>query len=98
MARRDPPSVLLVPLVTWAGLLVALAATVSYAFLPNAPIKPWVGLSIAAIKAVLIGLFFMRLTRAAGLVRVTAVVGLLWLSLLFVLGFCDFLTRLAPPH
>ena len=96
--ERQQSSVLLVPLVTWVGLLVALAATVLYAYLPAAPIKPWVGLSIAALKATLIGLFFMRLTRAAGLVKVTAVVGLLWLSLLFILGFADFLTRLGPAH
>lgn len=98
MDRADTPSVLLVPLVTWAGLLVALAATALYAFLPDAPLKPWVGLSIAGLKAALIGLFLMRLTRAAALVKVTAVVGLLWLSLLFILGFCDFLTRLSSTH
>jgi caa(3)-type oxidase subunit IV len=98
MPRGDNPSVLLVPLVTWAALLVALGATALYAFLPDAPLKPWVGLSIAGLKATLIALFFMRLTRAPALVKITAAVGLLWLSLLFILGFCDFLTRLAPTH
>jgi len=98
MARTESPSVVLVPLATWAGLLVALAATALYAFLPAAPLKPWIGLSIAGLKAALIALFFMRLTRAAALVRITALVGLLWLSLLFILGFCDFLTRLSPSH
>jgi len=96
--ERQQSSVLLVPLVTWVGLLVALAATVLYAYLPAAPIKPWVGLSIAALKATSIGLVFVQLTRAAGLVKVTASAGLLRLSLLFILGFADFLTRLGPAH
>lgn len=96
MKPPNTSSVVLVPLLTWLGLLVALAATVTYAFLPAVPAKPWVGLMIAAVKATLIGLFFMRLTRAPALLRVTALVGLLWLSLLFIFGFCDFLTRLPP--
>jgi len=96
MEPAKSPSVVLVPLVAWAGLLVALATTAVYAFIPAAPLKLWIGLSIAGLKAALIVLFFMRLTRAVALVRITAVVGLLWLSLLFILGFCDFLTRLAP--
>lgn len=87
---------LLVPVLTWLGLLLALAGTFTYAFLPGAPAKPWVGLAVAALKATLIALFFMRLTRAAPLIKLTAAVGLLWLSLLFILGFCDFLTRLTP--
>lgn len=95
MTRRELKSVVLVPLFTWAGLLVALAATLTYAFLPGAPAKPWVGLAVAGIKATLIGLFFMRLTRAPALLKLSSVVGLLWLSLLFILGFCDFLTRAA---
>jgi caa(3)-type oxidase subunit IV len=95
MSRHDMKSVVLIPVLTWVGLLVALAATLGYAFLPGAPVKPWAGLAIASVKAALIALFFMRLTRAANLVRLTAAVGLLWLSLLFILGFCDFLARLA---
>jgi cytochrome c oxidase subunit 4 len=95
MSRQDLRSVVLAPVLTWLGLLVALAATCGYAFLPGAPLKPWAGLAVAAFKAALIVFFFMRLRRAVGLVKLTAAVGLLWLSLLFILGFCDFFARMA---
>jgi caa(3)-type oxidase subunit IV len=93
MTRKELKSVVLVPLATWAGLCLALAATATYAFLPDAPVKPIIALAIAAFKVTLIAAFFMRLDRASPLVRLTAAVGFLWLSFLFVFAFADYLMR-----
>lgn len=95
MTQRELKSVLLVPLATWAGLCLALAATAAYAFLPDAPVKPVVALAIAAFKVILIAAFFMRLDRASALVRITAAVGFLWLSFLIIFAFADFMMRSA---
>jgi cytochrome c oxidase subunit 4 len=87
--------VLLVPLATWASLCLALAATAAYAYLPGAPVKPVAALAVAALKVILIAAFFMRLDRASALVRITAAVGFLWLSFLFIFAFADFMMRSA---
>jgi cytochrome c oxidase subunit 4 len=52
-------------------------------------------LAIAAFKVILIAAFFMRLDRASALVRITAAVGFLWLSFLFIFAFADFMMRSA---
>lgn len=85
-----------VPLCTLGLLLAAVATTLVYAYLPGAPLKPAVGVAIAAFKIVLIAIFFMRLKQASVLVRLTAGAGLAWASLLFIIGFCDYLARLGP--
>lgn len=84
------------PLVVWIALLAALAVTVAYALLPHAPLKPVVALSISALKATIIALFFMRLNKETSLVRLTALAGVFWLSFLFLFAFADYLTRAAP--
>lgn len=86
-------SVLLVPVLVWAGLCFVLALTFAYAYWPGAPGKPAAGLFLAFCKAALIVLFFMQLTRSSALVRVTALAGLVWLSIMFLLSFSDVLTR-----
>jgi cytochrome c oxidase subunit 4 len=85
--------VILAPLATWAGLMVLLALTAIYAYLPDAPIKPAVSLTIGVAKALLIALFFMQLRKSAGLVRLASMAGLIWGSFLFILTFADVLTR-----
>lgn len=95
MTWRELKSVVLAPLATWAGLCLALVATAAYAFLPDAPAKPVVALAIAGFKVVLIAALFMRLDRASALVRITALVGFLWLSFLFIFTFADFMMRSA---
>jgi caa(3)-type oxidase subunit IV len=97
MTRTELKSVVLVPLATWAGLCLALAATAAYAFIPDAPIKPVAALAIAAFKVFLIAAFFMRLDRASALVRLTAVAGFLWLSFLFIFAFADYAMRAIKP-
>ena len=88
--RRE---ILLVPLLVWAALMVLLGATLGYAYLPRAPGKIVSGMVVAAAKAGLIAAVFMQLRKASAIVRLAAVAGLAWLSLLFLFSFSDFLTR-----
>lgn len=77
----------------YLGLLVLLGLTVSLAFVPLGIGNLAVALGIAFVKAGLIAIFFMHLRRDSGLVRLVAIAGLLWLSLLFGLSLADYLTR-----
>ena len=95
-AERDAlKAVVLTPVVVWAVLLLLLAMTVSYALWPAAGLKPVVALGISAAKAILIGVFFMRLNKATPLIRLAAGAGLVWLSIMFAMLFVDYLTRAA---
>lgn len=94
MTRKQIRDVVLIPVAAWLVLQAALLVTLTYAYLPGAPLKPVVSLAISTFKAGVIAWVFMRLDRAAPLLRLTAPVGLLWLALLFLLGFADYFTRL----
>jgi cytochrome c oxidase subunit 4 len=52
-----------------------------------------IALVIATIKAVLVVLFFMHLIYSTRLTWVVVVAAFLWLAVLFVLTFADYLTR-----
>ena len=93
MKREVRRTVILAPLATWAALMVLLTITAIYAYLPGVPIKPVISLVIGIIKALLIALFFMQLRKSAGLVRIAAMLGLVWGSFMFMLTFSDILTR-----
>lgn len=82
-----------VPLATLGGLLALLTATTLYAFLPHAPLKPEVAGLIALAKASLVVFVFMRLRQADGLPKVAAIAGVMWLMLLFGLGWVDYASR-----
>ena len=93
MTRDQRRRIVLAPLVIWAALLALLLATALYAYLPGAPDKLGVSLSIGVIKAVLIGVLFMQLWKAPALVRLAAIAGLVWASFLYLFAFADYLTR-----
>lgn len=90
---RETRHILIVPLFVWCGLMLLLAATIGYAYLPGAPLKIVSGLLVATAKGALIAAIFMELRKSSGLVRIAAVAGLAWLSLLFLFSFADFFTR-----
>lgn len=80
-------------LLIYGALLVLLALTVAAGF---AGLGAWsivVSLGIAVLKALLIALFFMRLGNAGVLLRLTALSGVLWLSILLLLSFADYAQR-----
>jgi cytochrome c oxidase subunit 4 len=52
-----------------------------------------VAMAIATTKAILIVWFFMKLRRSVSLTRLTAVAGLLWLTILFGLTASDYWMR-----
>ena len=52
-----------------------------------------VALIIAGVKAVLVILFFMHVYHSTRLTWVVVVASFLWLGVLFVLTFADYLTR-----
>ena len=49
--------------------------------------------AIAALKAALVVVIFMRIARSAPIVYVVAAAGLVWLALLIGLSLGDFLAR-----
>lgn len=93
MTREQRAHVLIAPLKIWGVLLLLVALTLGYAYWPHAPLKTEAALVIAATKAVLIALLFMQLKNAAWLVRLAAIAGVTWLSLLYLIAFADYLTR-----
>jgi len=70
-------------------LLTWYASTINLGW-ANTPIA----LLIATIKAVLVILFFMHVIHSTRLTWVVIIAAFLWLGVLFVLTFSDYLTRL----
>ncbi len=80
----------------FAALMVLLVLTVGVSYLPYGRLA-WLGvlvaLTIAAVKAVLVALYFMHLKGSPRLVRIFVVSGIFWLLILFNLTLVDYLTR-----
>jgi|SRR5579871_209877 len=86
-------------LLTLVLLMALLVITFILAHVDLGLLNTSVGLAIAAIKALLVGLFFMNLWWSDGLHRVFAIAGAFMLAILFSLALADFLSRswLAMP-
>jgi cytochrome c oxidase subunit 4 len=80
-------------LLTWVALLAALALTCGSAYVHLGSFNLVLNLLFAGIKAVLVMLLFMHLRRSSRLIRMVAVAGFFWLSLLAVLSTADFITQ-----
>jgi cytochrome c oxidase subunit 4 len=80
-------------LLVCAALLVLTFATYEAALLNLGPWHTIVALGIAAVKAILIALFFMHARYSTGITRVVIGGGLLWLGILIVGTLDDVLTR-----
>jgi cytochrome c oxidase subunit 4 len=74
-----------------AGTLVTVI--VAYQDLGHGPLNTVVALTIAAIKALLVVLWFMHLRWSSRLTWLFAIAGILWLALLIGLTMADFDTR-----
>ncbi len=79
-------------LIFWA-LMVFLVITVVAAFIPLGPLNMPVAMLIASIKAILVILYFMHVKFASRLTKVFVAASFLWLAILFVLTFQDYMTR-----
>lgn len=79
-------------------LMLLLAATVAAAELESGPWSTAVALSIAALKAVLILLFFMHVWYSQWLDWIVAFAAFFWLAILLELTLSDYLTRAETPN
>ncbi len=92
MAARIRPLVL-----TWLALMALLGSTAAIAWLPLGWVNTAISLGIALAKALLVAFVFMRLRSAHGLLRLTALAGIVTLFLLFGLAGADYATRASAP-
>jgi cytochrome c oxidase subunit 4 len=81
------------PLATWCALCALLTATCAIAFVPLGSGNLPISLLIAAAKASLVGLFFMRLRNDSPLNRLAACLGPVWILIMFLLLGADYFTR-----
>ena len=79
-------------------LLALLLLTVGVAYLELGAFTLATAIAIATVKAVLVLLYFMHVADRTPLVWVFAFGGFLWLGILLVLTFSDYVTRLPVPH
>ena len=78
----------------YASLLVLLVLTAVGAKMPlSGRVHDLMAYGISIAKTVLIVLIFMEVRYSKGIMRIFASAGLVWLFLLFLLTFCDYLTR-----
>jgi cytochrome c oxidase subunit 4 len=77
-------------------LLVLLAATLLVSYLPLGPFGLLLALAIAAVKALLVMLYFMHLRWESGVVRLFAFAGFFWFTLLLLITLSDYLARVPP--
>ena len=81
-------------LIVFAALMVLLVITVAVAFYVHAGnLNLFIAMVIATIKAALVVLFFMHVKYASRLTKIFVAAAFLWLGILFVLTFADYLTR-----
>lgn len=80
-------------IVIFVLLLGLLLATVGAAYVPMGPLHFPVAMIFAAIKAVLIVLFFMHALHSHRLTLVIGVASLLWLSIMIALTLSDYHSR-----
>jgi cytochrome c oxidase subunit 4 len=80
-------------LLIFAALMVLTALTVGVAFVHLGVFNDVVALTIAAVKAVLVILFFMHVVHSSRMTKLSIVAGLLWLAILIGLTLSDYLSR-----
>ena len=82
--------------VLWTVFAALLGLLVITAWVASLDLGAWnvpVALLIAATKTTLIFLFFMHLWYQQGLIRLFALSGFIWLTIMATLTFADYLTR-----
>jgi cytochrome c oxidase subunit IV len=74
-------------------LLALLSWWLAYHLVASDGVHLTVAMTIAVVKAVIIGAIFMNLKKSHSLNRVFAAVGVFWLAILFTLSLSDYLSR-----
>lgn len=80
-------------ILTWAALVLLLITTLALAYVPMGLGNTVASLGIAAVKAALIMLIYMKLWRGPALHRFAAAMLGLWLAIMIGITFTDYLTR-----
>ena len=80
-------------LAVFAALMVLTILTVFVSTLDLGLLNTPIALAIAVTKATLVILFFMHVIHSTRLTWVVILASLLWLAVMFVLTFADYLTR-----
>ena len=94
----------IVPLKTYfyifAALILLTLTTVVVSTIDLGPLNTVAALTIAAVKAAFVILFFMHLRYSKPLIGVVVLAAILWLAILIGLTLSDFMTRswLPTPH
>lgn len=81
------------PALTWAGLLMLFAVSLGSAYIPLGIGNLVLNLVIAAVMAAVLAVFLMDLRNSQTLIRIVAIAGLFWMTLMFSLTFSDYFTR-----
>jgi cytochrome c oxidase subunit IV len=81
------------PVLTWIALCLLLALTCGLSYVPLGNGNLPVALLIAALKASLVALVFMRLFESDPLTRLAAVAGPIWIFIMFLFVGADYFTR-----
>ena len=79
-------------------LMLLTAVTIVVAFLNLGLLNTPIALIIATIKATLVILYFMHVRHSTRLTWVVVIVSFLFVGILFVLTFSDYLTRGLSPY
>lgn len=82
----------------FVALLVLLVVTVAVAFVDLGPLNLAVALLIAGVKATLVVLYFMHVRHSNRLTKVFVAGTYLWLVILFVLTYSDYISRNWLPN
>jgi cytochrome c oxidase subunit 4 len=77
----------------WIILLILTGVTTTVAYVDLGAFSVVVAMTIAVVKMLLVALFFMHIRHSTHLTRLVVAGGLIWLMILLLLTFSDFLTR-----
>lgn len=96
-SNQDPHGEFHVPMSTYVmvfiWLMVLLVITVVAAFINLGEANMLVAMAIATIKAALVILYFMHVKFASRLTKVFVTASIVWLVIMFVLTFMDYISR-----
>jgi cytochrome c oxidase subunit 4 len=84
-------------LLVWGSLLTLLALSVAVAYVHLGWFNFAAAFGIAAVKALIIILFFMHARYSPKVVWLVVMAGFVWLGMLFLWALTDYLTRAYMP-
>ena len=79
--------------IIWTSLVGLLLLSLCLAYIPMGAATVASGLVVAVVKSTVVMLLFMELARYRPLIRLAAIAGLIFVSVMFLLTFADVLTR-----